>query len=103
MKHPVARGERRVVRRKFDKLAKRMHNALIMESREMGAWWNSAVKPEDEPNWFRFRHQRASCSCPMCGNPRNKFKHSKLKFVTSQERRSFFKFKDEMGDMYGDQ
>jgi hypothetical protein len=26
-----------------------------------------------------------------------------LKFVTSQERRSFFKFKDEMGDMYGDQ
>ena len=101
MKHPVARDERRIVRRKFDRLAKRMHNARMIESREMGAWWNSAIKPEDEPNWFRFRHQRAICSCSMCGNPRKKFRHSKLTFITSQERRSICKFNDEMEEGYG--
>jgi hypothetical protein len=98
-KHPTSKDTRRALRRKFDKLAKRMHNARLTESREMGAWWNSKVELEDEPNWFRFRYQRALCSCPMCGNPRNKFRHSKLKFVTSQERRSMDSMRDQLGEL----
>jgi len=80
MKHPVARGERRVVMRKFDKLAK-----YINHCRHLGS--------TNPPEWYRLRHQRALCSCEMCGNPRKYWGE-----VTYQELKSI-----EMGDMYGNQ
>ena len=57
MKHPQARDERRILMRKYDRLAK-----YINHSRHLGN--------TNPPKWYRLRHQRALCSCYMCGNPR---------------------------------